>query len=585
VPVDFDQLAERITPEQLAEAVGAERTRDGLRCPGPEHDDRNPSFSVFRDNGNGRTAARCHGCDLRGSPVAVAAQVWGVDMQAAAERLAAHIGMSTNGRAPRRLVAEYPYRDEEGRHLFTVCRFEPKDFRQRAASGAWTTRDVRRVLYRLPETLAAIRDGRTVYVVEGEKSADRLAAGGLAATCSPGGAGKWRDEYGAALEGARRVVIVPDNDGPGRRHAATVTASLAARADVRVLELPDLADKADVFDWLGGSGTVEELDRLASDAPTATEWLDSSEAVEADEVEAVPTFATLRSLMDRPELLAPPEAVVPRLAYRGRATLFAGGDKAGKSTLWAHAAAALTRGDPWLDGRCEPGRVVWVGLEEAVGDAVRRFSELEADPDRVQLVLLGTSDLLDRLGELLEEWSADLVVVDSLAEYARVTGGAAPDDGDAAGWGSVIRPVVALSRKHDCAVTVLHHVRRSDGQYRSSSEIAAAVDALFEMGLAAKTDPPTVRRIKGRARWQVDPFAVRLDDGEYRLGAGEPMTVEDRVLLFVTSRPSGASKREIREGVTGRARSIDEAIGAMVSDGRLTTTPEGRYTARIAVPF
>jgi hypothetical protein len=46
---------------------------------------------------------------------------------------------------------------------------------------AWNLAGVERVLYRLPETLAAIAGGATVFVVEGEKDADRLALLGLAA--------------------------------------------------------------------------------------------------------------------------------------------------------------------------------------------------------------------------------------------------------------------------------------------------------------------------------------------------------------------------------------------------------------------
>lgn len=105
----------------------------------------------------------------------------------------------------RREVARYRYRDETGAHLFDVVRFESKDFRRQAASGAWSLNGVRRVLYRLPELIAADPDV-TVFLVEGEKDADRLAELGLLATPCPGGAGKWRDDYNASLKG-RRVAM------------------------------------------------------------------------------------------------------------------------------------------------------------------------------------------------------------------------------------------------------------------------------------------------------------------------------------------------------------------------------------------
>ena len=79
--------------------------------------------------------------------------------------------------------------------------------------------------------------GRPVYIVEGEKAADALAGLGVVATCSPGGANKWRAEYGKPLAGAD-VVILPDNDAPGRRHATAVAKALQGIANtVRILAL------------------------------------------------------------------------------------------------------------------------------------------------------------------------------------------------------------------------------------------------------------------------------------------------------------------------------------------------------------
>ncbi|HMM43749.1 MAG TPA: toprim domain-containing protein, partial [Thermomicrobiales bacterium] len=92
----------------------------------------------------------------------------------------------------------------------------------------------RRVLYRLPEIVAA-DPGQRVVVVEGEKDADALAALGIVATTCAQGAGAWRDEYSASLAG-RHVAIVPDNDDAGRRHAEQVARSLAGvAASVRVV--------------------------------------------------------------------------------------------------------------------------------------------------------------------------------------------------------------------------------------------------------------------------------------------------------------------------------------------------------------
>jgi hypothetical protein len=165
--------------------------------------------------------------------------------------------------------------------LFQVCRFEPKDFRQRRPDGKdgwiWSVKGTRQVPYRLPELLAAPAE-TAVFIVEGEKDVLSLVEFGLVATCNPGGAAKrkadgelgkpkWRPELNPFFRD-RDVVILPDNDNAGRDHARSVAASLArVAARVRILELPGMADKGDVSDWLAEGGTRDELLRLASAAP------------------------------------------------------------------------------------------------------------------------------------------------------------------------------------------------------------------------------------------------------------------------------------------------------------------------------
>jgi putative DNA primase/helicase len=187
--------------------------------------------------------------------------------------LPAHLLASLPEALRHRLEAAYDYTDPKGRLLYQVLRLRPKDFRQRRpiADGRWewSLGDVRRVLYCLPQLLAAPTDA-WVFVVEGEKDADNLARLGLVATTCAMGAGKWRPEYNAALRG-RPVVILPDNDEPGRQHARQVAAALAGTAEsVRILELPGLPSKGDVSDWLARPDhTADALCQLAQEVQNA----------------------------------------------------------------------------------------------------------------------------------------------------------------------------------------------------------------------------------------------------------------------------------------------------------------------------
>lgn len=178
----------------------------------------------------------------------------------------------------KRITEVYDYQDEAGCLLFQTVRYvNPKDFKQRRPDGKggwlWTLAGVARVLYHLPELLAAARAdvAQTVFVPEGEKDVDNLRRLGLVATCNPMGAGKWRREYNEALRG-RVVCVLPDNDEPGAAHAREVARTLTGVAtSVKLLELPGLPAGGDVSDWLAAGGSAAELSKRAAVAP---EWQD-----------------------------------------------------------------------------------------------------------------------------------------------------------------------------------------------------------------------------------------------------------------------------------------------------------------------
>jgi len=189
----------------------------------PFHDDHNPSLSVNFDKGT----YNCFGCQSSGP------------ISRLAERLGVNVALPT--KAERQVEAEYNYTDEDGKLLFQVVRYHPKSFSQRRPDGAggWVNdmKGVRRVLYRLPKVLEAVAKGQTVYIPEGERDVGSLTELRLVATCNSGGAGKWRDEYSGSLAGAD-VVILPDKDEPGRKHAAQVAQSLAGKAkSIKIVEL------------------------------------------------------------------------------------------------------------------------------------------------------------------------------------------------------------------------------------------------------------------------------------------------------------------------------------------------------------
>ncbi len=233
------------------------------RC--PAHDDRNPSLSITEGD-DGRALLKCHaGCATEN--VVAALKIRMADLMPT--KLNQQVFKRTQV-TKQRIINSYDYRDEHRNLLFQVVRIEPKTFRQRAprSDGGWTwsVKDIRKVLYRLPEILGAAPT-KVICIAEGEKDVDRLSSLGLAATCNPGGAGKWKSEYSNSLRD-RIVAIFPDNDEVGQEHALTVARSLVGIAKaVKIIDLPGLPSKGDISDWLDAGGTCEHLHELIKAAP------------------------------------------------------------------------------------------------------------------------------------------------------------------------------------------------------------------------------------------------------------------------------------------------------------------------------
>jgi hypothetical protein len=262
-----------------AKLLGGEVSGDEIVCPGPGHTakDRSLSVKIGRD----------------GEPIVHSFCPADNDLECKdfARKL---LGMEPfkpkgNGKASS-TKRHFDYPGPDGALLYQVEREDLPDggkkIRQRRPDGkggwVWNLGGVHPVPYRLPELLEALAHGRTIVIAEGEAKADLLWSWNVPATYNSGGAGKWRAHHSAYLaKGARSagadVVILPDNDEPGRRHAEIAAASLKeAGATVRVLDLPGLGPKGDVIDWAAAGGTVEQLhaliERDARPCEAATAW-------------------------------------------------------------------------------------------------------------------------------------------------------------------------------------------------------------------------------------------------------------------------------------------------------------------------
>jgi hypothetical protein len=464
----------------LARLERVRRSANGWTARCPAHDDATPSLAVSLGE-DGRILLKCFaGCE-------VAAIVGAVDVALAD----LFVGPASAGPEP---DAVYEYRDERGALLFQVVRGPGKRFRQRQPDGldgwTWNLANVRRVLYRLPE-LRAADSGAEVYVVEGEKDVETLRRLGLVATTNPQGAGKWRPELSEPLRG-RDVVILPDNDDPGRRHADGVARLLDGLARrIRIVVLPGLPAKGDVTDWIAGGNTVEHLRELVA----------ATSAVGAASGQPSATVVTLADV--EPEQV---EWLWAGRIPRGKLTLLDGDPGLGKSTVAYDIAARVTRGLPM------PGETVGVTAadvvimthEDGLADTIRpRLGAADADLRRVHAIqdiptgaggarLPVLPEDLRAIVAAVEARAAALLVIDPLFAYLASEVDSFRDHDVRA----ALAPLAAAAERSRVAVLVVRHLNKRAGGpaiYRGGGSIG--IIGLARSGLVVASDPddPSIR--------------------------------------------------------------------------------------------
>lgn len=194
------------------------------------------------------------------------------NMMAAQQYLGEALGltpMQTKQAAPQKnIAATYDYLDINGILIHQTVRYEPKSFAQRRPDPKdpdrwiYDLQNIEPLLYRLPDWEAEPQ----VIIVEGEKDVDNLYDLGFHATTAPMGADKWRDSFTQWLTN-KHIVILPDNDGPGRSHAKVIAAHLRDTAkSIKIIDLTGLPEKGDISDWIAAGHTKDELDQLILDA-------------------------------------------------------------------------------------------------------------------------------------------------------------------------------------------------------------------------------------------------------------------------------------------------------------------------------
>ena len=455
--------------------LGCKPTKSGdgyvAYCPIHEADGKSHKQSLTLKAGNTvPVVVNCHaGCDGKG--------------------ILKTLGINGTPNKSASIVATYRYQTAEGIDVREKVRHEPKDFRirHRDTAGNWVYKagDGPAVLYKLPELHAAIAEGRTVFVVEGEKDADRLASLGLVATCNIEGAAqpnqraKWRDEYTTQLSGASRVVLVPDNDAPGRAHMQHIATQLAEKvADVRWLELPGLQEKGDVSDWLNAGYTAENLKELVAKAPGLPEEPKETDGGGDLDDEFMPIGDFIASPPNSSYLV---KGILPS---SGIGQVF-GCSHVGKSFVLIDLACRVALGWDWHGHKVKKAPVLYIAAEGVAGLKLRFRAWFQehgvAPPSNLRIRTIpasltateSTAAIAERMERLPER--PGLVLIDTFA-----TNFGAGSENDGEDMGAAIAGLNAL--KGNGLILSAHHTGHGDKtRSRGHSSLFAAIDVELQV--------------------------------------------------------------------------------------------------------
>jgi hypothetical protein len=484
-----------------------------------------------------------------------------------------------NGKAhgPRKgeLVEKYRYDDAEGSPVLLVSRYrEPKSFAQQRPDGAgWTwggISELAKVPFRLPDIIEAIGKGQTVFIVEGEKAANRLWLHGRPATCSPGGAGKWPKHFATYFESAD-VVILADNDEPGRKHAEQVRMNLInVAASLKVINLPGLLPGGDVVDWLDRGGDAMSIQDLRVGPPARGHT--ASELWEMD--------------------FPPVKFAVPDIIAEGL-TLIAGAPKRGKSWLALDLCTTVAYGGYCLgDRRCVQGDVLYCALEDSarrMKARLRTVCQLRDGPPHRLDVWFGPD--LQRLGcgceEALREWldehpDARLVVIDTL-NYIRPERGRDEDP-----YSYDYRSATTLQRiaqDRGIAIVLIHHTRKTVAEdylesISGTNGLTGGCDAVIV--LERQGDGSTI--LKGRGR-DIEEFehAIKFDKDAcvWRMLGDIEETRENgvkaKIIAHLRDAPWPLTPSEIAAQAGLKRSTVDMNLFRMANAGQVTRIGRGKY--------
>lgn len=407
-----------------------------------------------------------------------------------------HLASPEQAEAKKVMVEAYDYVNRDGERLYQVVRFQfqlpdgswllgksgnpKKTFAQRRKNErgevVWNLDGIGHTIYRHNLVEAAIADGKTVFMPEGEKDVHTLEGWGLVATTNSGGAANWKPHLAQYFNGAD-IVILGDDDEPGRKRVDDIARSLRGIA-ARVRAIYSWGGPKDVTDWKDAGGTAEQLVQIMHTLP---DWKPRP-----------PQGFGGRSMISLAGKPIEYDWLIKGLVERNGVFILAAEKQAGKSFVVMDMGMKIARGLQYGDRITRKGIVIHVACEDGKGvqmraEGYRQANGISPDTDIPYVVMthgftLMDDKVIDQFIATVKEWEefyglpVELIIIDTLSV---ATEGLNEIDG--AEVGKVLARVNRLKDATHAAICLVHHMNASGGRVRGHTSIEANVSQVFEI--------------------------------------------------------------------------------------------------------
>ena len=372
-----------------------------------------------------------------------------------------------------KIVNEYNYVNENGEVTYQVLRFEPKTFKQRHfkdGKTVWGLKDIEPLPYNLPKILED--KDKTIFIVEGEKDADRMMSLGFLATTNSGGSKNWKPSLNKYFKD-RRVILISDNDSADYLHTQAISNHLLSEAEsLHFLSLEGkVADKGDISDFIDAGGDIEELILNAT----------LVENLSQDVVENVFPTMGINDLMG----LKSQTYLIENLIPEGGLSVIYGQPASFKSFVAIDMCLSISSSIDWQGYDTGAGKTLFIAAEGVGGLKKRIQAWLAKNKDITKTpdfhVLATTVDFLDpeqldKLINTIHNIGKDfkLIVIDTIA---RTLSNSGSDENSASDMGMFLSACDTVREETKSAILAIHHSGKNEASgLRGSSALLGGVD-------------------------------------------------------------------------------------------------------------